>query len=76
MSVKFLKKYHTYNEGEIATFSEQHEKWLVSKHIAESITLPKPDEDDMAKSNANEPQKRDPSQPQNRQTTGTSSKTK
>jgi len=75
MSVKFLKHYQTYNEGEVATFSDQHERWLVSKKIAEPITLPNK-EDDVAKSQTPPDPKtqKNPEAPQHRQTTVSSRK--
>lgn len=65
--VRFLKNYNCYNEGEVASFSEEHAAFLVKRRIAEKVTLPKEEDDDMAKG-------KDPSQPQNRQTTGTASR--
>jgi hypothetical protein len=75
MSVKFLKGYHKYNEGEVATFSVEHEKWLVSKRIAEPIVLPTK-EDDVAKGQTPPDPKatKSPEGPQHRQTTVTSKK--
>jgi hypothetical protein len=72
-TVKFRKKYHAYNEGETAGFSDQHADWLIKKGIAEPITIPPKEE---AVASKNEPKPKDPSAPQNRQSTGTSSKTK
>jgi hypothetical protein len=39
--VKFRKAFRNYNKGEIAGFSKQHEAWLVSKNIADRITVKK-----------------------------------
>lgn len=75
-AVRFTKNYNCYNEGEVASFTEQHADFLVKRRIAERVTLPKEEEDDVAKSNAAGAGQKNPELPQNRQTTGTSSKQK
>ena len=82
MSVKFLKKYGTYNEGETATFTPEREADLLKRKVAVSVVVPPKhkdgEEDELAKSTATGggDGKKNPEQPQNRQTTGTSSKQK
>lgn len=76
MSVKFLKRYNSYNEGEVATFTEAREADLIKRKIAENIDLPKPEEDDDMDKDKKDGGKKNPLDPQNRQTTGTSSKQK
>jgi hypothetical protein len=76
MSVKFLKRYGSYNEGEIATFTEEREKDLLKRKIAEEFVFPKREGDDMDKKGTGGDGKKNPNDPQNRQTTGTSSKQK
>lgn len=80
MSVKFLKKYGTYNEGETATFTPEREADLVKRKVAVSVVVPPKhsEEDELAKSAATGGggEKKNPEGPQNRQTTGTSSKQK
>lgn len=70
MSVKFLKAYHRYNEGEIAGFSAQHEEWLIKRRIAERIA---PAKEDNVPTKDSKPTK-NPEGPQHRQTTVSSGK--
>lgn len=76
MSVKFLKRYNSYNEGEVATFTEVREAELIKRRIAENIDLPKQEEGDDVNKDKGDGGKKNPNDPQNRQTTGTSSKQK
>jgi hypothetical protein len=72
--VRFTRHYGKYNKDETATFSPDHEKWLIKQKYVVEVEAP------VAKSTstdpkggpqppANQPGTKDPGQPQTRQTT-------
>jgi hypothetical protein len=69
VTVKFLRSYGAYGEGEVAGFSAEHAAFLVKRGIAEKIVVAKKEGDVGGQKTV------DPGAPQNRQSTGTASST-